>query len=157
MRLIIGQRDCITIPFLISLIPYSLCLLRTEIVEGQLNQTISLRVNRSLEYIIDYYNDNQTIEVTYPNTIPQMGFNSSNLNSQTINPLRIVVESHDAQSSAPIIVVVREKKDVLSWELPLVLNGGPQIQEYRQTEQTLCYDSIGANVNYSQLYYGRYN
>lgn len=133
MRLITGQRDCITIPFLISLIPYSLCLLRTEIVEGQLNQTISLRVNRSLEYIIDYYNDNQTIE--------------------TINPLRIVVESHDAQSSAPIIVVVREKKDVLSWELPLVLNGGPQIQEYRQTEQTLCYDSIGANVNYSQLYY----
>ncbi|GJQ85947.1 hypothetical protein Trydic_g21795 [Trypoxylus dichotomus] len=111
------------------------CLLETLTVPGELNKTITLNVNKTLEYIIDYYNGNHSIKTT--------------------NPLRIYVESENSHSSAPIIVVVRQKQEVLSWKLPLIVNNISQKQklEYRKTEQTLCYDGLKENISYKQLYY----
>ncbi|KAI4454754.1 sid1 transmembrane family memeber [Holotrichia oblita] len=120
---------------LITLIHDSKCLLQTRIIPGELHETITLNINKSIEYIIDYYNENQPME--------------------TVNPLRIHVESNNSQNSAPIMVVVRQKQAVLSWKLPLIVNSGSQKQqqEYMKTEQTLCYDGYKQHVNYRQLYY----
>ncbi|KAK9754242.1 dsRNA-gated channel SID-1 [Popillia japonica] len=119
----------------ITLVQDSKCLLQTRIIPGELHETITLNINKSLEYIIDYYNENQLME--------------------SFNPLRIHVESNNSQNSAPIIVVVRQKQAVLSWKLPLIVNSGSekQQQEYMKTEQTLCYDGSKERINYTQLYY----
>ncbi|KRT79420.1 hypothetical protein AMK59_6967 [Oryctes borbonicus] len=119
----------------IAFVRNSECLLETQVIPGELNSTITLTVNKSLEYIIDYYNGNHSIKVA--------------------NPLRVYVESNSSLNSAPIIVVVRQKQVVLSWELPLIVNGNSQKQalEYRKTEQTLCYAGQKGEVNYKQLYY----
>ena len=53
---------------------------------------------------------------------------------------RIIVESENATSNYPLIVVVRQKKGILSWQIPLLVENKRMIDPipYHITSRTLC-------------------
>lgn len=63
---------------------------------------------------------------------------------------RIVVESEDAKSNYPLIVVVRQKKGILSWQIPLEVENkyleNPIL--YSITSRTLCPASFYKTVHF---------
>lgn len=56
-------------------------------------------------------------------------------------PARIMVECKNSNRSYPVLVVVRQQKGVLSWQLPLVVDSKTNLFEYARTSRTLCPDS----------------
>lgn len=53
---------------------------------------------------------------------------------------RIVVESEDAPPDFPLIVVVKQKKGILSWQIPLQVENKHLVKplQYHVTSRTLC-------------------
>lgn len=55
-------------------------------------------------------------------------------------PLRVTVFTQDATLKNPIIVVVRQQKAVLSWELPIHVDDSNGGTTFPRISRTLCYD-----------------
>lgn len=59
-------------------------------------------------------------------------------------PPRIELKCPDCNEQNPVLVVVRQNKGVLSWELPIVIKS----ESYSQTARTLCpYDIINGSCS----------
>lgn len=79
------------------------------------------------------------------------------------------VSSSDASVSSPVMVVVRQPKQVLSWQVPLGVDNETGTAYFRDTARTLCYDegwvednpivsvstSYNRSVNFTLLVEGR--
>ncbi|CAG9862490.1 unnamed protein product [Phyllotreta striolata] len=94
-----------------------------EIVSLNYSTTYNFTVNSSIEYILEFKDDNN--------------FGYSEL------PPRIWVESN-ATPSAPLMIVARQTKEMLSWQLPLELEleGSDGETIYNYTSRTMCHDII---------------
>ncbi|KAL3274294.1 hypothetical protein HHI36_015699 [Cryptolaemus montrouzieri] len=91
-----------------------------ELVDGKLDgSTASMKLNNTVEYVVHY---------------PE---------SNTHNPYRIRVWTKDANPLYPILVVVNQESQVLSWEVPLTLSIGKNAAFYfRNTSRTLCHNAM---------------
>ncbi|XP_071441982.1 SID1 transmembrane family member 1-like [Hetaerina americana] len=90
----------------------------SKIVEGFYGVGYTYQVNSSIEYTIQYLSASQW----KPN--------------QTA---RISVESISASKIFPVLVVVRQQKGILSWQLPLIVGTHSNIdKEYQKVSRTLC-------------------
>ncbi|PSN48776.1 SID1 transmembrane family member 1 [Blattella germanica] len=68
-------------------------------------------------------------------------FEFSNSEVSESKPARITLECHDSNRSYPVLVVVRQQKGVLSWQLPLIVESRSKMFEYARTSRTLCADN----------------
>lgn len=66
-----------------------------------------------------------------------------------MNPYRIIANSSEAKIAYPVLVVVRQEKQVTSWEIPMVINNRKGLSIYGNTARTLCYSP----EEYIQQYY----
>lgn len=69
-------------------------------------------------------------------------------------PPVVQLNSLDANASNPIMVVVRQPKQVLSWQVPLGVDNETGIAYFFNTSRTLCYDEIavmGKNLISTQI------
>lgn len=57
------------------------------------------------------------------------------------SPSRVTVSSEAATRDFPLLVVVRQVRQVLSWQLPLFVNAHAGDQAFHSTSRTLCPDS----------------
>ena len=92
---------------------------------ASLNHLYSAQVNQSTEYLYEF---------TYtPRSLTRD------------SALRVYVESDGAVSSAPVLVVIRYKKGVLSWQLPMETQDPDDEREviYTAVNRTLCPDDDG--------------
>ncbi|XP_045475522.1 SID1 transmembrane family member 1-like isoform X2 [Harmonia axyridis] len=88
-------------------------------IEVNTPKTLEISVNNLVEYII-YYRQ---------------------LSAR--NPYRIKVSSKNADPQNPVLVVVRQEKDVISWELPLhVTTSKNQDKYYHVTSRTMCHNNM---------------
>lgn len=67
-----------------------------------------------------------------------------------VQPARIMVESNNSNRSYPVLVVVRQQKGVLSWQLPLVVESGTDLYvlflEKKTGHLQLVFCKLKANV-----------
>ncbi|KAG8224444.1 hypothetical protein J437_LFUL001397, partial [Ladona fulva] len=91
--------------------------LHTNVTEGKFGEHYQFKVNSSIEYTFEYVNVSQLTNRT----------------------ARIVVESINATKSYPVLIVVRQQKGVLSWQLPLIVSTySGNDTEYQKVSRTLC-------------------
>ncbi|CAH1112402.1 unnamed protein product [Psylliodes chrysocephalus] len=83
------------------------------------NKTIWL--NNSVEYILE--------------------FSDTNKLAYSELPPRIWIESN-ATSNAPLMIVARQSKEMLSWQLPLEIEGEEGEAIYNYTSRTMCHDIL---------------
>ncbi|XP_017777403.1 PREDICTED: SID1 transmembrane family member 1-like [Nicrophorus vespilloides] len=106
--------------------------LNVKIINGSLNEifTQDLTLDKDIEYLIQF----DSIE--------------------TKTPLRVLAYSEDAHVSSPILIVVKQKKEVVSWQLPMVVDGNDGSTEFKDTAKTLCYDMTMDNRTLSEAISG---
>ncbi|KAJ3650386.1 hypothetical protein Zmor_016489 [Zophobas morio] len=73
-------------------------------------------INKSVEYILDFAAE----ELIYP---PRVSINSSN-----------------ADLSTPLMVVARQPKELVSWQLPMILESDSGNNNFTKISRTLCHD-----------------
>ncbi|XP_046979593.1 SID1 transmembrane family member 1-like [Schistocerca americana] len=93
--------------------------LSTIILNGNYSDYYTFNVNRTVEYIFQFPASEDMID----------------------KPARITVECKDSNRSFPVLVVVRQQKGVLSWQLPLLVETESDSVEYWRTSRTLCPDN----------------
>ncbi|XP_046382561.1 SID1 transmembrane family member 1-like [Ischnura elegans] len=90
----------------------------SKIIDGAYGEEYTYQVNNSIEYTIQYLNVSQW----NPN--------------QTA---RVSVESTSASKIFPVLIVVRQQKGILSWQLPLLVGThSDHDKEYQKVSRTLC-------------------
>ncbi|KAJ8921215.1 hypothetical protein NQ315_013687 [Exocentrus adspersus] len=82
------------------------------------NQNHTLKINNTIEYILEF-------NITYLQ-----------------EPPRVWIHSEDANMTTPLMVVARQPKEVLSWQIPLAVEGDPVDHKFMTTARTLCYDIL---------------
>ncbi|XP_046145976.1 SID1 transmembrane family member 1-like isoform X1 [Osmia bicornis bicornis] len=86
------------------------------VINGEYKTEYQLTINNTVEYVFLYPTNNVTVMET----------------------ARLEVESN-ATTDVPLIVVVRQKKGILSWQIPLVVNSMYfNDLAYNKTDRTLC-------------------
>nr|SVE83212.1 EOG090X0A5X [Daphnia magna] len=86
-----------------------------------------------------------------PTSMPQMSVASPQ--NTTVGPLlenqalSVQIFSQLASREDPILVVVRQQKAVLSWQLPLLLETSNGWQEYSSVSRQLCTEPLDRNVS----------
>lgn len=98
----------------------------TRVIDAKLNQKYSFAVNSTLEYIFQY------------------SYIQDLLENQALS---VQVTSQAAFRENPILVVVRQQKAVLSWQLPLLLETASGWQEYSSVSRQLCTEPLKHNVS----------
>lgn len=73
--------------------------------------------------------------------------------SNDSRPARVTVGCSDATSTHPVLVVLRQAKGVLSWQLPLMVPTKSNVVEYHTTSRTLCPNSNYRDVNLMMPHY----
>ncbi|GLH03025.1 Sid-1-related C [Gryllus bimaculatus] len=86
------------------------------VLEGKYNKNYTFSVNDSREYIFQF---DEAVDT----------------------PACITVECYDSNRTYPILIVVRQQKGVLSWQLPLIVETATSRREYYRTNRTLCPDN----------------
>lgn len=61
------------------------------------------------------------------------------LNFQSIFPHRVSVWSYNAPQDYPVLTVIRQERDILSWQIPLEVDTGFFLTTYTNTSRTLCH------------------
>ncbi|XP_066991155.2 SID1 transmembrane family member 1 [Anabrus simplex] len=79
---------------------------------------------------VNYFDVNDTVEYIFEYPGGDKG-----------RPARVQVECVDSNRSFPVLVVVRQQKGVLSWQLPLVVESKGVMYQYERTSRTLCPDN----------------
>lgn len=82
---------------------------------AELSKDYNFYVNSSVEYIFEYIDDKLSDD-----------------------PARILVECTDSNRSYPVLIVVKQQKGVLSWQLPLLVDTKTGTFNYSRTSRTLC-------------------
>ncbi|XP_046440866.1 SID1 transmembrane family member 1-like isoform X2 [Daphnia pulex] len=98
----------------------------TKVIDAKLFQKYSFNVNSTLEYIFQY---------SYKQDI------AAN------QALSVQVASKTAFRENPVLVVVRQQKAVLSWQLPLLLETSSGWQEYSSVSRQLCTEPLQRNMS----------
>lgn len=57
-------------------------------------------------------------------------------------PPTVRIESNNASKAVPLMVVARQPKQVLSWQLPLIVDDEMESIPFNTTSRILCYDII---------------
>ncbi|KZS13123.1 Uncharacterized protein APZ42_021876 [Daphnia magna] len=99
---------------------------RTEVIDAKVNQKYSLTINSTYEYIFQY------------------SYKQNLLENQALS---VQIFSQLASREDPILVVVRQQKAVLSWQLPLLLETSNGWQEYSSVSRQLCTEPLDRNVS----------
>ncbi|XP_045025828.1 SID1 transmembrane family member 1 isoform X2 [Daphnia magna] len=99
---------------------------RTEVIDAKVNQKYSLTINSTYEYIFQY------------------SYKKNLLENQALS---VQIFSQLASREDPILVVVRQQKAVLSWQLPLLLETSNGWQEYSSVSRQLCTEPLDRNVS----------
>lgn len=82
-------------------------------------------------------NTNNTLQIN--NTIEYiLQFNITHMRE----PPRIWIHSDDANITSPLMIVARQPKEVLSWQLPLFVEGDLGDVKFMVAARTLCYDIL---------------
>lgn len=81
---------------------------------------------------------NSTIEYLFQ--FRHLQFGPWGLNNES-RPARVTVECLHATRALPVLVVLRQAKGVLSWQLPLIVPTTRNKVEYHRTSRTLCPNS----------------
>ena len=65
---------------------------------------------------------------------------------------RIIIESDDATTNYPLIVVVRQKKGILSWQIPLQVENKHLDNpiSYKITSRTLCPNKYYKDIRFEE-------
>ncbi|KAK9746974.1 dsRNA-gated channel SID-1 [Popillia japonica] len=71
-------------------------------------------------------------------------------NTSTSNPYRISAYSELSTFHYPALLVVRQEKQVLSWQVPMILPSTLGLLYFRNTSRTLCYSSRAALGQFDQ-------
>ncbi|XP_042241668.1 SID1 transmembrane family member 1-like [Homarus americanus] len=89
-----------------------------EVIEGTFGDTLTQHINKTSEYLFEYI------------------YNTSALKT---NAVRVTVTSPRSGYAYPLLVVVRQQRGVLSWQIPLEPPPNTQImEEYYTVSHTLC-------------------
>ncbi|XP_031783168.1 SID1 transmembrane family member 2 [Nasonia vitripennis] len=98
------------------------------IIPANYSYPYTYSLNKSIEYVFLYSENTANVE----------------------SAARIVVQSEDAKPSYPLIVVVRQKKGILSWQIPLEVDNkyleNPVL--YSNTSRTLCPAKYYKTINF---------
>ncbi|KAK3907859.1 SID1 transmembrane family member 1 [Frankliniella fusca] len=86
------------------------------------------------------YHVNETSQYIFEFKIPTILSNNT-------RPARVTVGCSNATRDHPILVVLRQAKGVLSWQLPLVVPTQENVVEYYRTSRTLCPNRNYRDVN----------
>ncbi|XP_034247853.1 SID1 transmembrane family member 1-like [Thrips palmi] len=132
---------------LISLFTLQCCVVRCQSSDngGIKTQVIS---NAEVGKIYSDFSVNSTIEYLFQ--FRSLQFKTQGLNNKS-RPARVTVECLDATRALPVLVVLRQAKGVLSWQLPLIVPTKHDKVEYHRTSRTLCPNS---NYQRAALYNG---
>lgn len=91
-------------------------------------------------------------------TIMQFSFNESSEHvlvfptSQSMYPYRVKVWSADAKWRLPVLVVVRQEREVLSWQVPFSVESSSGRHLYfHNTSRTLCHNNMPQITEHSKL------
>lgn len=70
---------------------------------------------------------------------------------QTVNPYTVRAWSEDATKNLPILIVVRQARQVTSWTVPETLDTSQDNKTitFTNTSKTLCHDEMGNIVTQS--------
>lgn len=98
--------------------------------EGNYNHPVSVQIDNTIEYI-----------VSFPPTIRK-------------NPFRIFASSPKVNIDEPVLIVVRQEKEVLSWQLPMVIKKQDGLMTFQETARTLCYNP---EANIRKFFRSNYN
>lgn len=93
-------------------------------------------VNSSVEYIIEFAADSDVSTTKIVKWQYQI-----NIFLQHSIPPVVKISSADATADAPLMVVVRGPKQVLSWQLPLMVDSEDVDIPFNTTSRILCYNS----------------
>ncbi|XP_068219053.1 SID1 transmembrane family member 1-like [Palaemon carinicauda] len=93
-------------------------IINSVVIKGEFGAVITGRINKTTEYLFEFF------------------YNSSQLEKKAV---RVTVSSADSDYTNPLLVVVRQQRGVLSWQLPLEPPASNVIlEEYRTVSRTLC-------------------
>lgn len=93
-------------------------IINSVVIKGEFGTVITGRINKTTEYLFEFF------------------YNTSQLEK---NAVRVTVSSADCDYTNPLLVVVRQQRGVLSWQLPLEPPSSNVIlEEYRTVSRTLC-------------------
>ncbi|XP_064089921.1 uncharacterized protein LOC135203921 [Macrobrachium nipponense] len=93
-------------------------IINSVVIKGEFGTVITGRINKTTEYLFEFF------------------YNTSQLEK---NAVRVTVSSADCDYTNPLLVVVRQQRGVLSWQLPLEPPSSDVIlEEYRTVSRTLC-------------------
>lgn len=95
---------------------------RTTIIPANYSTTYSGVINSTYEYILEFSNNNFIVQPT--------------------GPPRVTVTTKNATAQLPLMVTTRQPKELLSWNLPLVVETENGAAYYTNTNRTLCYDIL---------------
>ena len=100
------------------LLPSSILSLETQVKNGTLDTEYNGHINSSIEIVYQFF-------VTSTDFHQDEGSH---------NALRAYARSDDSNLDEPVTIVVKQKRGVLSWELPSVIGS----EKYTFTRRTLC-------------------
>nr|XP_018910555.1 PREDICTED: SID1 transmembrane family member 1-like [Bemisia tabaci] len=82
-------------------------------------QVYTMEINKTVSYLFEYPNYKDVSD---------------------LEPPRVTISSTSADESYPIIIVVQQRRSVLSWKLPLTIQSKQNSYAYHRTSRTLCTD-----------------
>ncbi|KAK7076004.1 dsRNA-gated channel SID-1, partial [Halocaridina rubra] len=92
--------------------------INSVVIRGDFGEDIKGDINKTTEYLFEFF------------------YNTSSLEKKAV---RVTVSSPDSDYTNPLLVVVRQQRGVLSWQLPLEPPSNTIIlEEYRTVSRTLC-------------------
>lgn len=94
------------------------------VMNGVFKKNYTYSVNKSVEYIFQFNRTGDT-------------------------PACVSVESYDSNKTFPVLVVVRQQRGIMSWQLPLIVETLRSSREYYKTNRTLCPHNNYATSGYS--------
>lgn len=115
----------------------------TVVIEAEYRKEYELVINTTTEYLFLYRTNNVSTNYLSKYNFLHISFyfltyEFSVIQVTWMQTARIEVESN-ATHDLPLIVVVHQKRGILSWQIPLVVNSMYfQDQPYNKTSRTLC-------------------
>lgn len=107
-------------------------------MNGSYGVPIKQSIDSTKQYIIEF----SGVLVSSTNYSTKKRLFWFRLLKQDLRPLIVQMYSVDASPLNPILVMVRQPKAVLSWQVPLAVETETETAYYFNTSRTLCYEEI---------------
>ncbi|XP_037772501.1 SID1 transmembrane family member 1-like [Penaeus monodon] len=93
-------------------------IIHSVVLQGTFGEDLTMKTNKTTEYLIEYL------------------YNATSLKKRAI---RVTVSSPESDFTYPVLVVVRQQRGVLSWQLPVEPPPSTRtLEEYKLVSRTLC-------------------